>query len=346
MTSGLVIEIVLRGGAAALLVLLAVHALVRAEGHPSARLGALFALGTASYALISSPAIYHALGPVRPPILLLAMFNSVFFWWFANALFDDRFRWRFWHWGPLVVLAASFAPRFLFDVGGDDPYGTVVRQAIVAAMMIHALVLAIRDLGDDLVGARRRFRVAFAVLVGVTGLVIAGAEIYELGGEIPARLREPHALALFALSLGFVITMTTLRRELIWAPAPATPAAAVPAADRADLDRLEALMADGAFREPGLTVAGLAERVGVPEHRLRKLINQGLGYRNFSTFLNDHRTDAAQAELSDPSLARTQILQITFGLGYGSLAPFNRAFRERVGQSPSEFRKQADADRN
>ncbi len=184
MTSGLVIEIVLRGGAAALLLLLAVHAFARAEGHPSARLGALFALGTACYALISSPVINQAIALVRPPILLLAMFNSVFFWWFANALFDDRFKWRLWHWGPLVVLAASFAPRYVFDLGGDDPYGTVVRQAIVAAMKIHALVLAIRDLGDDLVGARRRFRVAFAVLVGVTGLVIAGAEVSSLDMQI------------------------------------------------------------------------------------------------------------------------------------------------------------------
>jgi AraC-like DNA-binding protein len=27
-------------------------------------------------------------------------------------------------------------------------------------------------------------------------------------------------------------------------------------------------------------------------------------------------------------------------LGYGSLAPFNRAFRETVGQAPSEYRRE------
>jgi AraC-like DNA-binding protein len=40
-------------------------------------------------------------------------------------------------------------------------------------------------------------------------------------------------------------------------------------------------------------------------------------------------------------MAREQIIQHAFSLGYASLAPFNRAFRERVGVSPTEYREGA-----
>jgi len=38
------------------------------------------------------------------------------------------------------------------------------------------------------------------------------------------------------------------------------------------------------------------------------------------------------------------VLTIAMDLGYGSLAPFNRAFRETTGQSPTDFRRAAFAD--
>ena len=102
-----------------------------------------------------------------------------------------------------------------------------------------------------------------------------------------------------------------------------------------------ALMDDGVYREEGLSVASLAEKVGVPEHQLRKLINGALGFRNFSSFLNARRIEDAKAELANGDNARKQILQIALDLGYGSIAPFNRAFKLATGQTPTEYRKSA-----
>jgi AraC-like DNA-binding protein len=76
-------------------------------------------------------------------------------------------------------------------------------------------------------------------------------------------------------------------------------------------------------------------------HLLRRLINKGLGYRNFAAFLNDHRITEARQRLADPKQAREQISAIAFGLGYASLAPFNRAFRELTGVTPTDYRAQA-----
>ena len=105
-------------------------------------------------------------------------------------------------------------------------------------------------------------------------------------------------------------------------------------------------MVAGVYREAGLSIGALAERLGAPEHRLRALINQRLGYRNFSAFLNEARIAEAKGWLADPERVALPVLTIAMDLGYGSLAPFNRAFREATGQAPSDFRRAAFAEKS
>jgi len=111
-------------------------------------------------------------------------------------------------------------------------------------------------------------------------------------------------------------------------------------ADRAMLGRLEALMASECWRREGLTIGQLADELGLPEHRLRRLINHRLGHRNFADFLNAHRIEAAKRRLADPANARTTVAVIAYDLGYGSLGPFNRAFRAATGVTPSAWRRE------
>jgi len=106
-------------------------------------------------------------------------------------------------------------------------------------------------------------------------------------------------------------------------------------------DRLIAAMAAGAYREPGLTIAGLAEQLDTPEHRLRSLINRRLGYRNFSAFLNHYRIGEAREKLSSRDEVDLPVLTIAMDLGYNSLPTFNRAFRGETGTTPSDFRRLA-----
>jgi AraC-like DNA-binding protein len=93
-----------------------------------------------------------------------------------------------------------------------------------------------------------------------------------------------------------------------------------------------------AYREPGLTLAGLAARVGVPEYRLRKLIHEELGHRNFNAFLHAYRVREACAQLSDPTMRRIPVLTIALSVGYQSVNTFNRGFREVMGVTPSAYR--------
>ena len=115
--------------------------------------------------------------------------------------------------------------------------------------------------------------------------------------------------------------------------------------ERHDLAIIEKLVeTDKLYLQSGLTIAGLAESAGLPEHRLRRLINKHLGYRNFADFLNHYRIAAAQARLSAVSDRNIPVLTIAMDLGYGSLGPFNRAFKERTGLTPTEYRRQKLAD--
>tara|TARA_R110002051_G_scaffold68434_4_gene123320 strand:- start:20081 stop:21139 length:1059 start_codon:yes stop_codon:yes gene_type:complete len=341
-----VLELLARGAAAGLSLLLAIVFFTLRNGNWAARLGGLFALGTASYSVFGSPLIAAALAPADLLLAPLSIFNAVFFWWFTTALFDDHFQWRVWRFVPLI-LVAILATAF-FTIPAPSVAATAVTiawQILTLAIMTHAVLLAIRDLRDDLVEPRRQFRIALTVLVALVGMATAIIEILYSDGNIPPRAAQLQSAALFGVSLALSTWILQARPSLFAVPPRGRPRgshqANIAPEDIALSRHLTELMAAGIYRESVLTVGALAERLKTPEHRLRKLINQGLGYRNFSGFLNTYRIADAQAVLADPERARDQILLIALDLGFGSIAPFNRAFREATGQTPTAYRRKA-----
>jgi AraC-like DNA-binding protein len=118
-----------------------------------------------------------------------------------------------------------------------------------------------------------------------------------------------------------------------------------PAVESALLRRLDRLMTfERAYRREGLTIGPLAAELGVPEYRLRQLINEGLGHRNFNAFLNRYRLDEAKAALADPGQREVPVLTIALDAGFQSIGPFNRAFKADTDVTPTEFRRAALAD--
>ena len=98
-------------------------------------------------------------------------------------------------------------------------------------------------------------------------------------------------------------------------------------------------MADGqAHRQDGLTLAQLAGQLGLGEAALRTLINQQLGFRNFNDFLHHHRLADAVQQLA---AGDRPVLSVALDCGYGSIGPFNRAFKQRYGMTPTDYRAAA-----
>jgi AraC-like DNA-binding protein len=311
----------------------------------SVRLGGfLFATSVIAYAINSSPVMHEALRSFQALDWLIHFFalgGVGVFWLFIVTLFEDR-----------SVTPIALAPWFVLTGIGllgiakptdERPILWVVHNLIEVAIAAHALFIVWRSWRGDLVEARRRMRGPFLAIVTVYVLTLSAFETAEsLGFFYPwFRLLGAATLALYCLAGAavFLEARSALFGVATPAQAPASKATGLDAGDRLTLDKLDAAMAAGAWRREGLTIGDLATEVGVPEHRLRPLINDHLGFRNFAAFVNARRIEAAKALLSDPAQARTTIAAIAFDLGFGSLGPFNRAFKEATGLTPTEFRR-------
>lgn len=334
------IEASTRGGAAALCLTLIIQILAPRPVRAAAIFGSLFFAGAGIYCIVALPVMVELLGGYVVPIKLLGVMSPAFFWLFIQALHNDSFEFKWWMAIPAVIIAATYL--ICVPVPALKPASKIIQVGMVAILMAHSIYVVRCCIADDLVASRRYFSQRMALLVPLMAAAIMGIEILEA-------LETQHPLARIvvgslALALGVTLTtsISSIRKTLL--PVPPHNRTNISdetlsAADRIDLGRLRDLMEEGAFLNPGLSIGELAGQMNVPEHRLRKLINSGLGYRNFAAFLNDHRIDEAKRRLGRPTFAREQITSLAFDLGYASLAPFNRAFRERTGKSPTEFRE-------
>lgn len=336
-------EAAARGGAIAICIVLTVQLVLLRPWTGTHLFGALFLIGAGLYTLVSMPQVGAALGPALVPLKTVAVTAPAFFWLFVLSTLDDEFRWRRWMAGPPLAAAILYLSCLPFPAFQDT--SRLLELALSLGLMAHVMVRLKLALANDLVVSRWRFTRTLVMLVPVIALAICIIATLE-GLRIQADWTRVGVAAMtLGINITLALTLSRLRGSLVqrvpFSPQNALPSEGLSAADRIDLGRLRDLMEEGAYLTDGLTIGALAGRLNLPEHRLRKLINRGLGYRNFAAFLNDYRIAEARRRLAEPALVHTQITQLAFELGYGSLAPFNRAFRERVGMSPSEFRAHA-----
>lgn len=332
-------ELLVRGAVIGILILLSLR--IAAGPRTPARLtGAAFALAGAAHAVTQFPPISQVLGPAAVAAWVLSVMGAGLFWVFALELFGDHTRLQ------LVRLAPAFALLVLGVAARLAPHRVawtlwLAHNLLGAALMVHVLVVVWAGWRGDLVEVRRRLRGPLLALAAVYALAIAIVETVELYAGPATALSFFAAASLLVLSLA---SGTVFLRDdpQLFGPAARGGPRRVQPRDEALAQRLtELLDRDEVWREEGLTIGGLAQRLGAPEHHLRRLVNEGLGYRNFAAFLNERRIAAAKAALADPGKARTAVSTIAYEVGFNSLAPFNRTFRELTGQTPTAWRETA-----
>ena len=299
-------------------------------------------LGVAAYLTMTTPLFQPRSGAFWAITQLVSQSVPLMLWVFAHLLFERAMDRRVLAAG-LLVMIGSWTGHFL--CGPAFPAGQVgagaVWHCVSLILLGHAIAIAIIERGDDLIEKRRRLRVGFVVVVGVLGFAVLALEMMLGFRRAGIEISIAQAAAILAATSAMGAALLRSDPDLLFDPAlpTATPAPSFSPSEHVLNRKLEAAIAEAVYREQGLSIGGLADLLETPEHRLRSLINQRLGYRNFSAFLNHHRINEAKALLVDPVHVDLPILTIAMDLGYGSLAPFNRAFRETVGQAPSEYRR-------
>lgn len=311
------------------------------------RVGIALASSLAVQTLWASPWAEHELScAVQSPGIGISLGAAVLFWLFARAVFEDGFRLRRWHGALWAAVALFGATICLWSRWGP---ALVLLRALPIAFALLGLAAVVGPWRVDLVEKRRRWR---GVVVGggaAYALVMVSLRIASADGSLSHGAALGDAAMLLTLSAVIAWRLLAPRAQGLWGEDAPLPPAAAPAAadpqDRAVAAALTRWMGEGrGYAQEGLSLAGLAQQLGTPEYRLRRVINQGLGHRNFNAFVNGLRLTEAKRRLADPAERQLPVLTIALDVGFGSIGPFNRAFKADTGLTPTEFRQQALAE--
>lgn len=345
------------------LVLLGACFSVKFEG-TLARLIALYCLCLSAYTVVSIS--FTAASPVATYILFrLATLAPFLLWFIAFLMFVDNGKIMPVVWIAIgyFVLARSIGmgiALFNPDILANTIGYTVIYflpQLVLLYFSLHTIYLAWADHHHDLIEERRNARIVFVVVMGIIIIAIVGSDFMNLLQRFIVmdwftRLyplpRTLVSLYIFLTAFVFNVMIFRINENAlsllteVSAITPTTARETKPAATPKHVEQLMAVMREQRlYVKTGLTIADLAKELKMQEYRVRRLINQQLGYRNFNQFLNNYRINEARELLvrSDASISN-----IALDVGYASLSVFNKAFRERYNLTPREYRMQFKMD--
>jgi AraC-like DNA-binding protein len=339
------LELTLRVLGVALLAILATLMLRARRPDHAAGIGAALAISVAAFLLTSMRNASQLFGALTYPLSAICSTHPVWFWLFCSAVFGDRMRLALRHVACLAAMAS--VGLAVTSVVSDNPQGSVRWLAIAfaaASLLFIGLGPLTVFLGarSDLDARRRRIRTWFVPVVSayLATVVLVQAYVMLTGQPTPRPLVLLNLAVIDSLALAALLTFVQIKvfnwLDLV-EPAP-TPDR-LSRLELSVLERLNRRLVPERLYARELSIATLAEALGTQEHVLRRVINRGLGFRNFNDFLHSHRLREAGARLRDPAEQRVPILTIALEVGYGSVGPFNRAFKERFGMTPTEYRR-------
>ena len=346
-------DLLLRAATVALSASCAVAILRRPARHAGSGYAAFVVAGIGAFMIASAPGVYEALGPAALVFNAWCLATPAVVWMLAMVLFREGRRPAAWHFvaGGALVAFTMVGDYGRFRLGVLESEPEIARQLFLGGrlaaigLLLVACWHAAAHWRADLVEQRRRARAVFVAVIGAVFVAFASGE-FVFGGRTPLPvLVAGHALL---LALTFVLLQFVARGGMErldpagTAPRPeAAPLAIVrnDAAEAALARRVvDAMAGQSLWKREGLGIGGLARALGTQEYLLRRAINRHLGYRNFNDFLHDYRLKDAARRLGDPTESHLPVLTIALDCGYGSIGPFNRAFKARFGVTPTQYR--------
>jgi len=307
----------------------------------------LLALGIAAYLLLTAPYQPRPQGFTRSVLLMFTHSMPVFLWLYGKQLFDDGFDLRRWPlWGKSALVLLAFFYGYVFLIRGGGGHLQMLSHLIALIFILHLLGSVIATWRNDLVEQRRIARFWLVLLVGLFFLMLDLVELSNTHlNRHPLFMLMNSSLCLIGTSITAAL-LFAYEAQVAYEARATMPVAAGTSVDanrytrllpqeNALYARLQTFIANQGYLQSDLTISLLAAQLSCAEHHLRKLINQRMGYTNFNAFLNNYRIEEARKRLIESALP---VLTIAHDVGYGSIAAFNRAFKDITGLTPSAYR--------
>ena len=314
---------------------------------PMAQVGLIICL--IAYILLTAPIENEHYGSLRNILLLITDLTPFAALWFTLGKLNKHFKLAQqpkWVLVPLAMWIISLA--YVFLVLGGSSVLHDLNHGLGIALLIGVIYLCLDEYIDDLDNRRRNTRL---LMVAFCSFYMLGLVTFEF---VYQNIRDTWQFSLINAAITFSL-VAVISAKLVSSKDQLTSPLLVEEGniesnvltesqsetrDSPKLAALNKLMNEGVFLQQELTIGKLAEMLTLPPHQLRQLINQQLGFSNFSHYLNSYRIPWVCEQLQDTSKKNVPILTIALEAGYGSIAPFNRAFKAQIGQTPRQFRDQ------
>lgn len=309
---------------------------------------ALLAFGAFSYLAQPLAFLEFGRGYLLSGLNLVAMSIPGLLWLVGNRFFNDSEEipaWFFplciayiglWYMGELQIVSidsVELAAIVFF----------LIPQLIKLGLVGHVITMAILGRDTDLVNKRLQLRAPLAIgASAVIGIVIV-VELWA-SGQMPLIIEAIGSVLMFAVALTANLYLLRWRDDFPLTearkPLKKSKAESVDEGAEQTIAVIEKAMSEDRFYAGhGKTLADLAEELHIAPYRLRNLINQYMGYKNFNQFLNHYRIREAALRLhQQPELP---VLSIALDVGFRSISSFNAAFRSAHNTTPTDYRASA-----
>ncbi|MDB5733511.1 MAG: DNA-binding transcriptional regulator AraC [Alphaproteobacteria bacterium] len=265
--------------------------LVAAPRRGSARMIALLALAAIAHVILGrydygrwiAPPYRLDVGAWEPVLNVVRNAAPGLFMLLAHRMFSDRRQ------APAWAFALFMVQMLLEALPENAGLSRMLTQDLPALLQLLLAGLALYwTLGNwraDMVDTRRRARLVMTVILGLD--VVASSLLLRvvIAPDTLANYRAHLALSLVNLGVTLFLLLRLKGGAGFLLEPPRPRPAALPREDGSDIEvaRLPALMEEARlWRTPGLTLKTLAGRMGLPEYRMRALIHEKLGHRNFN----------------------------------------------------------------
>ena len=90
------------------------------------------------------------------------------------------------------------------------------------------------------------------------------------------------------------------------------------------------------YLDRDLTIYDLSNQLKISRHTLSEVINEHMGM-NFYNLVNEYRIKEVKERMKSEDYRQLTILAIAYDSGFNSKSSFNTIFKEKTGQTPSEY---------